>query len=143
VVAAPAAGPVATAPVAEMEVVRKETVIRDISPSRYSTTTGTTAPVIVDSREYRDVSAPLVYRPRSLSRSGRRDLRPEIRALEDEMVTRKRGSSRGDIVRAERLSDGQLVLYEERVEKVEEGRRGPRIEKDRKGRMSISVPKHH
>lgn len=45
-------------------------------------------------------------------------------------------------MRAERLSDGQLVIYEERVEKIEEPRRGVRIEKDKKGRMSISVPKY-
>ena len=47
-----------------------------------------------------------------------------------------------DVVRAERLSDGQLVLYEEGIEKIEEPHRGVRSEKDKKGRMAISVPKY-
>jgi hypothetical protein len=34
------------------------------------------------------------------------------------------------------------VLYEEKIEKIEEPSRGVRIEKDKKGRMSISVPKY-
>ena len=42
----------------------------------------------------------------------------------------------------ERLPTGELVLYEEQVEHIEEPRRGVRIEKDKKGRMSISVPKY-
>ena len=40
------------------------------------------------------------------------------------------------------MPDGAVVLFEEKVEKVEEPRRGVRIEKDKKGRMSISVPKY-
>ncbi|KAL1895424.1 hypothetical protein Sste5346_005230 [Sporothrix stenoceras] len=42
-------------------------------------------------------------------------------------------SSGRDLVRAERLSTGELVLYEEKVERVEEPRYGVRIEKDKKG----------
>jgi len=45
-------------------------------------------------------------------------------------------------VRAERLSTGELVLYEEEVEHVEPTRNGVRIEKDKRGRMSISVPRN-
>lgn len=51
-------------------------------------------------------------------------------------------SSGREMVRAERLSTGELVLYQEQVERVEEPRNGVRIEKDRKGRMAISVPKY-
>ncbi|KAI5861419.1 hypothetical protein GGS23DRAFT_598572 [Durotheca rogersii] len=47
-----------------------------------------------------------------------------------------------ELVSAERLPTGELVLYEEQVEHIEEPRRGVRIEKDKKGRMSISVPKY-
>jgi len=36
-------------------------------------------------------------------------------------------------VRAERLSTGELVLYEEEVEHVEPTRNGVRIEKDKRG----------
>ncbi len=52
-----------------------------------------------------------------------------------------RSMSRGALVRAERLSTGEVVLYEEDVV-VELDPRGPRIEKDRRGRMSISLPKY-
>lgn len=48
----------------------------------------------------------------------------------------------GELVRAERLSTGEIVLYEESVERVEEPSKGVRIEKDRRGRMSISVPRN-
>lgn len=52
-----------------------------------------------------------------------------------------RHSSR-DIARAERLPNGELVLFEETVERIEEPNRGVRLEKDKRGRMSISVPRH-
>ena len=39
------------------------------------------------------------------------------------------------------MGDGQVVMFEEKVERVDEGYRGPRIEKDKKGRMFFSVPK--
>jgi hypothetical protein len=145
----PDTGPAAPEP--EVEVVKKQVVIRDVSPSRYSTTTATTsttgtettAPLVLGNREYGEYGPLVARRTRSASRSGgRRELRAEIRLLEAELAARRRGRSRGEVVRAERLSDGQMVVYEERVEKVDEGHRGPRIEKDRKGRMSISVPKY-
>ncbi|KAL8347246.1 hypothetical protein RB601_003232 [Gaeumannomyces tritici] len=106
-------------------------VVRDTSPTRstasYSsyTTDSTWGPVIVDAgprgyREYREVSEEMSVGPVALmDRKHRRH--------------RSHSHSRGDLVRAERLSDGQLVIYEERVEKVEEPRRGVRIEKDKKG----------
>lgn len=142
-----------------MELVEEETIVRDYSPSRSSTTTSTSH----DShrrhrhrRHRREKSAPvaigplaLVERSRSRSRPGRsrsrsgRELRAEIRALERELAHRPKGAiSEREIVRAERLPDGQLVVYEEEVEDVVLHHKPPRIEKDKKGRMSISVPKY-
>lgn len=55
---------------------------------------------------------------------------------------KERHSSRGNLVLAERLATGELVLHEEEVERIEEPRRGVRLEKDKRGRMSISVPRN-
>ncbi|KAK3381735.1 hypothetical protein B0H63DRAFT_213379 [Podospora didyma] len=146
----------ANPPPPPVEVV-KTTVIRDISPARsYTTTSYDTAttydtPVIYDARP-REVSDRIPVGPLALAESSRRrrnsfesdDLRSEIRHLEKQLSRRdrhERHSSR-DYVRAERLSTGELVLYEEEIERVEEPSRGVRLEKDKKGRMSISVPKY-
>ena len=113
---------------------------RDYSPSRASSAGGY------------DHSGPvpgplaLAERPRSHSRSGR-EIRDEIRTLERELAYRPKGqviesSGNREIVKAERLPNGELVIYEEEVEKVISGPKPPRIEKDKKGRMSISVPKY-
>jgi hypothetical protein len=124
----------------------------------YATTSTSATPVIVDTRA-REVServpvGPLAlvttdHRSRSVSRPrrGSRDsdeLRSEIRHLERQLARRERRSSRGggELVRAERLSTGELILYEEEVETLEEpARGGVRIEKDKRGRLSISVPR--
>ncbi len=135
-------------PAANLDVVKTTTVIRDVSPSRsLSTATSSRTPIVIDARPF-EVSdtlpvGPLAlvpHRHRSHSR-GERVLRAEIRDLEHQLARRDRRSDR-DVVTAERLSNGELVLYEERVERIEEPRRGVRIEKDKKGRMSISVPKY-
>ncbi|PKS10974.1 hypothetical protein jhhlp_002733 [Lomentospora prolificans] len=144
----------------ELEIVN-ETVVRDTSPSRGSSYTTTTFPSSVTTTTDSTITAPTVYerrrrhsgplvvrrKSRSRSRHGK-DIRAEIRALEAELHERKhhRHGSRGelvggDLVRVDRLGDGQVVMFEERVEKVEEGYRGPRIERDKKGRLSLSVPK--
>ncbi|CAK7267420.1 hypothetical protein SEPCBS119000_002537 [Sporothrix epigloea] len=48
-----------------------------------------------------------------------------------------------ELMRTERLSTGEMVLYQDEVERyVEPPRSDVRIIKDRKGRMSISVPKN-
>ncbi|KAF5532688.1 component of actin cortical patches LAS17 [Fusarium napiforme] len=109
----------------------EETVIRDVSPSRFTTTTTSSS---WDSYHHHHHPAEeLVVRSRSRSRSGR-EIRKEIKALERELAHRPRGrSTSGEIVRAERLPDGQLVIREERLEKVVEHRKPPRIEKDKKG----------
>lgn len=116
---------------------RNVEIVRDNSPSRATTTTSSW-----DSHHHHHHDGALIVdeRSRSRSRSGR-DIRHEIRALERELAHRPKDSDR-EIVRAERLPDGQLVVYEESVEQVATTHKPPRIEKDKKGRMSISVPKH-
>ncbi|KAK3682387.1 hypothetical protein B0T22DRAFT_282281 [Podospora appendiculata] len=126
------------------------------STTSYDTST-TVTPYVVDARP-REVSDEIAVGPLALvttadhSRHHHRDsshsddLRHEIRHLEKQLARRERhehrSSSSRDVVRAERLSTGELVLYEEEVERVVEPSRGVRIEKDKKGRMSISVPKY-
>ncbi|KFA65280.1 hypothetical protein S40285_02720 [Stachybotrys chlorohalonatus IBT 40285] len=131
-VAAPAPPPPAPAPVVvdaappmEEEVYRK-TVIRDISPAR----TVTTSTSSWDSESV----GPVVLAGRSRSRSrGGREIRAEIRALERELAHRpKHGHADREIVRTERLPDGQLVVYQESVETVV-SHKPARIEKDKKG----------
>lgn len=158
------AAPVAPATQTPVEVV-KETFIRESSPSRstrsrrsHSTST-TRTPVIIEPREY---SEELAVGPLALigdRRRSNKDIKMEIARLEAERDllkaerrhhhshshSRHRSHSRStdrELVSAERLPTGELVLYEEQVEKIEEPRRGVRIEKDKKGRMSISVPKY-
>ncbi|KAI8961192.1 hypothetical protein F5Y11DRAFT_357863 [Daldinia sp. FL1419] len=158
------AAPVAPAAQTPVEVVQ-ETFIRDVSPtrsarSRRSHSTSTTrTPVIIEPREY---SEEVAVGPLALVGGGRRsdkDIKMEIARLEVERDllkaerrhhhhhshSRHRSHSRStdrELISAERLPTGELVLYEEQVEKIEEPRRGVRIEKDKKGRMSISVPKY-
>ncbi|PTB69176.1 hypothetical protein BBK36DRAFT_1134697 [Trichoderma citrinoviride] len=82
----------------------------------------------------------LVERHRSRSRSGK-EIRAEIRALEKELAVRPRVTGEREVIRTERLPNGELVVYEEQVERVA-SHKPARIEKDKKGRMSISVPKY-
>ncbi|KAK4133693.1 hypothetical protein BT67DRAFT_40954 [Trichocladium antarcticum] len=83
---------------------------------------------------------------RSRHRRGSRhddDLRSEIYHLEKQLARRRSCSRGGELVRAERLSTGELVLYEEETELVQEPvRAGTRIERDRRGRLAISVPRY-
>ncbi|MBE3044406.1 hypothetical protein IMZ48_17930 [Candidatus Bathyarchaeota archaeon] len=94
-------------------------------------------------------TGPLALRTRSKSRSGR-EIRAEIRALESQLGggrrsrshKRRSGSIGGDLVRVEKSGDGQqVVVFDEKVERVDEGYRGPRIERDKRGRLSLSVPR--
>jgi hypothetical protein len=120
----------------------EETVYRDVSPSRTSTTMSSYDSYYRDTYHHHHQPEELVVRPRSRSRSGK-DIRKEIKALERELAHRPRGrSTGGELVRAERLPDGQLVIREERVVEEVLHRKPPRIEKDKKGRMAISVPKY-
>ena len=135
-------------PAAPVEVVNTTRVVREISPARsYTTTTvdSASAPVIVEARP-REISDEIAVGPLAVVTADRRrdrdDIRSEIKHLERELARRERHHGDRELVRAERLSSGELVLFEERVEEVVEPRRGVRIEKDRKGRMSISVPKY-
>ncbi|RDA93153.1 hypothetical protein CP533_3181 [Ophiocordyceps camponoti-saundersi (nom. inval.)] len=137
---------------APVEVIdRTRTVVRDVSPARTTATSTTSSSW--DShhphhhhhhRHHEDMAVgPVIHRSRSRSRSGR-EIRAEIRALERELAHRPKGVELGerDIVRTERLPDGELIVYQERVERQSAGPKPPRIEKDKKGRMSISVPKY-
>ncbi|RDA83044.1 hypothetical protein CP532_1454 [Ophiocordyceps camponoti-leonardi (nom. inval.)] len=125
------------------------TVVRDVSPARTAATSTTTSSW--DSHHHHHhhrhhddmVVGPVIHRSRSRSRSGR-EIRAEIRALERELAHRPKGVELGerDIVRTERMPDGELIVYQERVERQSAGPKPPRIEKDKKGRMSISIPKY-
>ncbi|KAI0477643.1 hypothetical protein GGR56DRAFT_417536 [Xylariaceae sp. FL0804] len=131
----------------------------------HSTSTSTRTPLVVEAGPPRGeyVSEEVVTTgvgPLALVADRRRtdrDIKLEIARLEAErdLMRRDRHHSRHhhhshsrhrshsrEMVRAERLPTGELVLYEEEVEKIEKPRRGVRIEKDKKGRMSISVPKN-
>ena len=85
----------------------------------------------------------LAERPRSRSRSrtGRREIRAEIRALERELTHRPKDKTDREIVHTERLPNGELVVYQEETEQVHVGPKPPRIEKNRKGQLSLSLPK--
>ncbi|KAI0454185.1 hypothetical protein F5B21DRAFT_514936 [Xylaria acuta] len=117
----------------------KETMVREISPSRSSYTTtsyGTSrTPVVIDAGP-REVSDNVLVGPLAIVGDRRGD-HHHHHGHHSHSHSRDR-----DLVRAERLPTGELVLYEEEIERIEEPRRGVRIEKDKKGRMSISVPKY-
>ena len=115
--------------------------------------------------EYIDRSDPIPVGPLALAVPERKDeraIRAEIRALEAEKEA-LRAEKRADreLRKAERIrhggrsSESDLVLYDRerferdgeevtlvRRERIEEPEGGVRIEKDRKGRMAISVPKY-
>lgn len=146
-----------------VEEVHQTTIVRDASPARshrsHSTSTTHRTPVVVEERT-REVSDEVPVGPLALVHSDRRrderSIRSEIARLEAErdLIRRERHHhdhyhrrshshvSERELVKAERLPSGELVLYEEDLLKVEEPRRGARIERDKKGKMSISVPKY-
>lgn len=117
-------------------------------------------PVIVDARPA-ESSDPIIVGPLALAgpRHNSRDersIRNEIRALEaeKEALRFERRAERARR-RGHRSSETDLVLYEQdtyvrpgeevtivKRERVAEPEGGVRIEKDRKGRMSINVPKY-
>jgi len=123
-------------------------MVREASPARSYTTTTTststtgtvTGPVIVDAypaEHYHHHHQPHYSQELVPVTSGHEIVLPRR--------SRSRHHSRHgsrDLVRAERLSTGELVLYEEEVEHVAPTRGGVRIEKDKRGRMSISVPRN-
>lgn len=128
------------APPANVEII-DNTMVRDSSPSRSSS--WDYYPPHHHHHYPHEHELELVERSRSRSRSGR-DIRAEIRALERELTHRpRREYAEREVIRTERLPDGQLVVYEEQTERSTQAHKPPRIEKDKKGRMSISVPKYH
>ncbi|RYP89496.1 hypothetical protein DL770_004366 [Monosporascus sp. CRB-9-2] len=155
----PVAYPVAVAPAPAPAVPVAEYVTRDLSPSRSSrtarhrrsrsistTTTSTSTSYPWDGSSQVTAAGPVVLvddRHRT-----DREIKMEIAQLEAERDllkreqrrhrsrhhrSRSRSTAGGELVRAERLPTGELVLYEEEVERIEEPRRGVRIEKDKKG----------
>lgn len=133
------------APLVEV-VDRSRTVIRDVSPARTATTSTSSWDSHSHHHHHRHhddlIVGPVVGRSRSRSRSGR-EIRAEIRALERELAHRPKGDlGEREIVRTERTPDGELIIYQEKVERQVAGPKPARIEKDKKGRMSISVPKY-
>jgi len=127
----------------------RNTMVREVSPARsYTTTasytTGTTASYTTGTSS--TVTGPVIVDAYPSHHHHGQEL---VRAPPQEIVLPRRSRSRHhsrhgsrDLVRAERLSTGELVLYEEEVEHVEPTRNGVRIEKDKRGRMSISVPRN-
>ncbi|KAM0265712.1 hypothetical protein ACHAQJ_000146 [Trichoderma viride] len=115
----------------------KTVVYRDYSPSRSRSSRSRS-----HSHHHRlSDDYQLVERHHSRSRS-RKNIRSEIKALEKELAYRgKREVGDREVVRTERGPNGELVVYEESVERIS-SHKPPRIEKDKKGRMSISVPKY-
>ncbi|KAG6062377.1 hypothetical protein E4U32_002491 [Claviceps aff. humidiphila group G2b] len=147
VIVAPAAAPapvyVDTARPGETVEFVDRTVIRDISPSRSSSSWDSShySRRRHHQHHYDEGALVLAPRPRSRSRS-RRDIRSEIKALKRELVHRPKGEVEREVVRTERLPNGELIIYEEEVERTVARPKPPRIEKDKKGRMSISIPKY-
>lgn len=120
-------------------------------------------------REYVERSDPIPVGPLALAipperyrAKDERAIRAEIKALEAEKeALRAEKRAEKELRKADRIrrggraSETDLVFYEERyerpeeeytvvrTERIEEPEGGVRIEKDKKGRMSISVPKYY
>lgn len=167
-VKAPAPPPPATEIVEEHT--KKNTTIREVSPARSYHHYQESGPIIVrdggtgtriesdfiKTRREREVeirSGPTAVGALALvpDRRDARAISAEIRALEAEKEALKaerranREIRRAERRRRESRESGELVMYEERIQKVRdpEPSSGVRIERDRKGRMSISVPKKY
>ena len=160
---APAPPPPPPAPAVEV----KETNIIEVNPPPHHHNHHHDGALIIDSREPREEMTMTVARSRSRGGRDRRSIQAEILALEAQRAAldaearaekdyqRRRHRSRN----GRHHSEGEVVLYERdryedryeeddeevtiiRKERIEEPSNGVRLEKDRKGRMSISVPKH-
>ncbi|KAL7621974.1 hypothetical protein AAE478_007475 [Parahypoxylon ruwenzoriense] len=166
---APPAPPPAPVEVVKETIIREASPTRTARSYRSHSTSTTRTPVIIEPTP-QEISEEIPIGPLALVSDRRRtdrEITLEIARLETERDllkterhhhhhhhhrrahshshSRHRSHSRSterELVAAERLPTGELVLYEEQVEKIEEPRRGVRIEKDKKGRMSISVPKY-
>ncbi|KAH8202019.1 hypothetical protein TruAng_003774 [Truncatella angustata] len=152
---APAPAPVVvTAPPpppqpAPVEYFEERRVVREVSPVRSHRSYSTSATSLSSRTPYvYDAAPPAEYGPMAIvsDRRNERDIKAEIARLEAERELMRRDRHRhhhhshspgGELVRAERLSTGELVLYEETVEKIEEPRRGVRIEKDKKVKSTM------
>ncbi|KAI1434228.1 hypothetical protein GGR50DRAFT_416303 [Xylaria sp. CBS 124048] len=124
--------------------VTNEALVREVSPLQ-AYTSYNVATVPPTNPNYLAPGAPVVV-DTGLREVTEHDLVGPLTIVGDRRIghhSRHRSRSRGrELVRTERLATGELVVYEEEIERIEEPRRGVRIEKDKKGRMTISVPKH-
>lgn len=122
-------------------------IVRDVSPSRASSYTTSYDSYTTDSTYAPQQPYAMNAQPQYGYGQGppQMALVPVTTAVEKSRHRSRsrhhRHSSR-DVTKAERLPNGELVLYEETVERVEEPNRGVRLEKDKRGRMSISVPRY-
>ncbi|KAK1832015.1 hypothetical protein QBC39DRAFT_257602 [Podospora conica] len=141
VTASPPAPPPPPSPTVQFA---RTAMVRDVSPARSytttsyeSTTTGTsstvTGPVVIDAYPKQQTH----YHQALVPAGGHEIVLPRRRSR-----SRHHRHGSRDLIRAERLSTGELVLYEEEVEHVEPTRDGVRVQKDKRGRMSISVPRN-
>lgn len=159
-------------PPGNLEVITDTKVVethRSPSPARSHQNHHSEGPIIIDAGRPREESDPIPVGPLALALSDRhrskdeRSIRAEIKALEAEKEA-LRAEKRADreIRKAERIrrggraSEGELVLYDRetydrageevtvvRKDRISEPEGGVRIEKDKKGRMAISVPKYY
>jgi hypothetical protein len=105
-------------------------------------------PVIVDAQGPVEIidrsrAGPLVFIGDRRSKDDRA-IRAEIKALEAEReAIRAEQKAQIELERADRIRRGELVVYEERetVRREREPDGGVEIKKDKKGRMSIVVPR--
>lgn len=126
-------------------------VVRDVSPARTvsSYTTGTSYDTYTTDSTYTQQQQPYVMNAQpQYAQNQQMALVPVTTAVVDKRHRsrsrhhRHSSSHSRDVVTAERLPNGELVLFEETVERIEEPNRGVRLEKDKRGRMAISVPKY-
>jgi hypothetical protein len=127
---------------------------RDVSPARSSVSRSrSVGPQIIEANPtfIHEQSAPMIVGPLVLADQGHnhrkdeRAIRAEIKALEAEkeaLRAEKKASKelrRADRIRREGRESGEMILYEETI-REREPELAVRVEKSKKGRMSISVP---
>ncbi|RKU43058.1 hypothetical protein DL546_006531 [Coniochaeta pulveracea] len=133
---------------APYEVVNTTTLVRDVSPAR-TAYTGASYSSYTDSTytdsTYTDTASTYTAVPPATYGQGPYVMtKPQAgqMVLAERPRHRSRSRHHGELVKAERMPNGELVVFEETVEHVDEGRRGVRLQKDKQGRMSISIPKY-
>lgn len=130
---------------------------REVSPARSHRSVSVGPPRVVHEErraifeERSDPLGQMALVPQPFGRKGEREIRAEIKALEAEKeALRAERRAQHELRKAERIryegrESGELILYEEdtKISRHSSKREseGVRIEKDKKGRMKISIPK--